>query len=68
MSDQKQSQPKRLLYGVPAIAAHLQMRDRQARHQIEKGRIPVFKIGGIICARPAALDAWLGKLSDGDAA
>ena len=40
-----------LLYGVPAIAGFLGLRQRQARHQIEDGRIPVFRMGAIICAR-----------------
>ena len=61
-TDDKMSE-KPMLYGVQEIADYLGMRERQARHQIEKGRIPTFKIGGKICARPTALDAWLEELS-----
>ena len=61
------NEQSRLLYGVPAIAGYLGLRQRQARHQIEKGHIPTFRMGGTICARPTVLDAWLEKLSDGDA-
>ena len=52
----------RLLYGAPAIAAYLGIRVRQARHQIDQGRIPHFQMGKIICARPSTLDAWLESL------
>ncbi len=44
-----------LLYGVAAIAAHLGLTDRQARHNIDKGRIPTFRMGAIICARKSTL-------------
>ncbi len=47
-----------LLYGAPAIAAHLGLRVRQARHQIDEGRIPTFRIGAIICARKSSLLRW----------
>ncbi len=58
----------RLLYGATKIAEYLGIKERQVRHQIEKGRLPYFKIGKTICAYPAKLDAWLEKLSGGDAA
>ena len=48
-----------LLYGVPAIAAFLGFRERQARHHIEEGRIPTFRMGSIICSRRSVLNAWL---------
>ncbi len=63
MGDLERSGSNKLLYGVAAIAEYLGLAERQARHQIEKGRIPTFKIGGKICARPTALDAWLEELS-----
>ena len=63
MGDPKRSGSDKLLYGVAAIAEYLGLAERQARHQIEKGRIPTFRIGLAICARPAKLDAWLEKLS-----
>ncbi len=48
-----------LLYGVPAIAAFLQMRDKQVRHRIEAEIIPSFRIGGTVCARRSTLIAWI---------
>lgn len=54
-----------LLYGVPAIAKYLGIRDRQARHSCETGRIPTFRIGSIICARKSDVDAWIANLAAG---
>ncbi len=68
MAEVEHGESPRVLYGVPAVAKYLGIGERQARHQIDKGCIPSFKIGGRICARPADLDAWLEKLSGGDAA
>lgn len=48
-----------LLYGVPAIAAFLGLRVRQARHRIAENQIPSFKIGGTICASRKVLTEWL---------
>lgn len=48
-----------LLYGVPAIAAFLQMREKQVRHRVDAGLIPSFRIGGTVCARRSAIKAWL---------
>jgi len=50
-----------LLYGVPAIAAFLGLRTKQARHRIAAGAIPVFRIGGTICARRTSLANWLAE-------
>ena len=50
-----------LLYGVPAIAAFLGLRTKQARHRIAAGTIPVFRIGDTICARRTSLANWLAE-------
>lgn len=65
-----------LLYGVPVIAEHLRLRERQVYHLITKGNLPSFKIGGKVCARRSSLDQWLvdqeaaaaveGRGKDGD--
>ncbi len=47
-----------LLYGVPAIAGYLGLTQHQARHNIDKGRIPTFRMGVIICARKSSLVSW----------
>lgn len=50
-----------LLYGVPAIAKFLRLRERQVRHRIDAGTIPTFRLDGTICARESTLNAWLAK-------
>lgn len=57
MSDADQD----LLYGVPAIAAYLGIRPRQAKHRVATGHIPTFRIGESICARRSTLTAWLAE-------
>lgn len=53
-----------LLYGIPRIAKHLGLSDRQARHLAETGAVPTFKLppgNKIICARRSTLNAWLAE-------
>lgn len=52
-----------LLYGVPAIADHLGLTSRQARHLADTGAVPTFKLPGnkIVCARRSTLNAWLAE-------
>ena len=54
-----QAERSDLLYGVPAIARHLGRTTRQARHNIDKRRIPTFRMGAIICARKSTLLRWM---------
>ena len=58
-----QSDAADLLYRVPAIARYLGVRERQARHSCEAGRIPTFRIGAIICARRSDIDTWIAGLA-----
>jgi hypothetical protein len=51
-----------LLYGAEAIAAFLGIEVKQARHRIDEGKIPTFKIGATVCARRRTLKAWLASL------
>lgn len=44
-----------LLYGVKGIAAHLGLTPRQAAHLIEKGHLPTFRLGAIICSTKRGL-------------
>lgn len=44
-----------LLYGVAAIAAHLQLTRKQVYHLHDKGDLPTFKVGGTVCARRSTL-------------
>lgn len=60
-ADRQPSRQSDLLYGVPAIGRYLRIRERQARHRIEAGTIPTFRMDGTICARESSLDAWLAE-------
>jgi len=44
-----------LLYGIEAIADHLQLTKRQTLHLHEKGGLPTFKMGRTVCARRSTL-------------
>ena len=46
-----------LLYGVPAIAKHLNLTCRAVYHLHSGERLPTFKIGGKVCARRSTLAA-----------
>jgi excisionase family DNA binding protein len=49
-----------LLYGVAAIAMHLNLTRRQVYHLAASGTLPTFKVGGkTVCARKSTLNAWL---------
>lgn len=52
-----------LLYGAKAIATFLGIGEKAARHRIEAGVIPTFKLPGTltICARKSSLRAWLAE-------
>jgi hypothetical protein len=51
--------PADLLRGMPAIARHLGIKERQARHLQETGALPCFKLGKTVCARRSTLIRWL---------
>jgi hypothetical protein len=57
---------KRLLYGTKAIAEFLGIKNRAALHLVETKRIPTFKVGRNICARPHAVLAALEALEAGE--
>ena len=50
-----------LLYGVPAIAEFMGVRERQCRSRIAAGYIPSFKMGKTICARKSAIKAKIAE-------
>jgi hypothetical protein len=51
-----------LLFGRKRIAQHLGVTPRQLAHLIEKGRIPVFKIGASVCCTRSGLRAHFQEL------
>lgn len=61
MSDKTMPLPD-LLYGVKAIAEHLGLDEKTARHRVDRKVIPTFKMGGTVCARRSTLDGWLADL------
>lgn len=52
-----ENRPADLLYGVPAIAEYLNMKDQQVYHLAAIGRLPTFKVGRKVCARKSSLNA-----------
>ena len=52
-----------LLYGVPAIADHLEMTHAQVYNMRHKGTLPTFKIGGKVCASKSYLAEHFHRLS-----
>ena len=55
-----------LLYGAKAIAECLGLTEKQTRHLVRLKRIPVFRVGGIVCSRRSALARWLDEQLPGD--
>lgn len=53
-----------LLVGVEAIAAFLGYTKTAAQHLIDKGALPIFRIGSRVHARRSSLNAWIGDLED----
>ncbi|MDH2091130.1 DNA-binding protein [Rhizobium pusense] len=51
-----------LLYGAPAIAAHMGLTQRTVYHLHECGEFPTFKIGGKVCARRSTINNWLAEI------
>ncbi len=53
-----------LCLGAEGISEHLGVSIRQVRNFITNGDIPVFKLGGRVCALRSKLDAWLLEKSE----
>lgn len=58
-SDMSTIESSDVLHGAGAIAVFLGMTEKQCRHRIEEGTIPVFRIGMTICARRSTLVRWI---------
>lgn len=51
-----------ILVGAAAIADYIfgdAKERRKVYHAVAKSRLPVFRIGSVICARPARLDTFI---------
>lgn len=48
-----------IAYGAEAIAVMLGLTGRQVYRLSERARLPIFKIGGTICARRSTVMAWI---------
>ena len=57
-------QTGQILYGVKRIARHLQMTPRQVAYAVERGRLPIFRLGAIICTTPTLLEDHFRKLAN----
>ena len=51
-----------LLYRTSAIAAYLRISERQVRHLASNHGLPLFTIGGTVCANRSSIDAWSIKM------
>ena len=51
-----------LLVGVQAIADFLGYTKAGIQHLIDRGAIPIFRIGARVHARPSTLNEWLAEL------
>ena len=49
-----------LLKGADAIAEFMGLNRRQIYHLAEKSRLPVFRLGSVLCARKSTLTTWIG--------
>lgn len=50
-----------LLRGTREIAAFLGLPNRVVSYHIECDRLPVFRLGALICARKSTLLAWIAE-------
>ena len=50
-----------ILHGIKAIAEHLGLTDRQAKHLAAKHGLPTFKLGKTVCSRRSDVDAWFAS-------
>lgn len=48
-----------MLRGADAIACFLGLSRRQVYHLTETARLPVFKLGAVLCARRSSLLGWI---------
>ena len=48
-----------ILSGAAAIASVVGLSRRRVYHEVYRGRLPAFRIGGTICARRGSLTTWL---------
>ena len=63
-SDQKITLAEDFLEGGGAIAQFMfgdRSKRRKVYHLIQKGALPVFRLGATICARPSTLVAWVAE-------
>lgn len=60
-----QAKPTDLLYGVAAIAGHLQLTRRTVYHLHDQGHLPTFKVGGKVCARRSTLERHFATIEKG---
>ncbi len=60
--------PNDLLWGVPAIARHVGLTERQARYKIDCGALPAGKSGGKFVASKRRLAEYFSLVTSGKAA
>lgn len=48
-----------LLRGADQIAAYVGFEKRKVYHLADRGHLPLFRMGAIICARKSTLNTWI---------
>ncbi len=57
-----------ILRGADDIAAFLGLAPRAIYHAASRAKLPVFRIGAVICARKSTLMAWISEQERGGGA
>lgn len=55
-----------LLHGAAEIAAFLNTSTRRVYHLVDKGTIPVFHLGGLLCCRRSTVVRYIEELEAGE--
>lgn len=53
-----------LIFGAAGIARYLGRDRDQIYYAIRNGQLPVFKLGGQVCARKSTLLTWIERAED----
>lgn len=51
-----------LLTGAEAIAAFIGVKPRRIYHLAEARRLPIFRLGSVLCARRSTLVTWIEEM------
>ena len=55
-----------MIVGALAIADHLGLTRRQIYAHVERGHLPAFRIGALLCVRKSTLERWIESQEAGN--